>query len=372
MNLRLALCWGLLWAAPALGGCSNTGLGSTSGADICEAGQRRCSGNEVQTCDANGAFVSTTTCGAAQSCDTTLGCIDCSPGTSVCANNNLEVHSCSDTGQIGPLTSMCSFGQTCQNGACVDSCEVAASEFVYVVDVNNNFLSFEPRIDTDPKALKVIGKLNCSTSGATPFSMAVDRKARAWVLYNDGNIYFVSPKDASCTPSGYTASQMGFTRFGMGFVSDAAGSRSETLYVGSNGIGGTNGLAKIDPTTLKLAKFADFPAGVTASPEMTGTGASELFGYFPSSAVDQHLIVRINKTSGAFDTTYKLAPLPGQPNDWAFAHWGGRYYQFVTSNGKNQIRRFNPATQTNDIVQDSTAYPIVGAGVSTCAPLILG
>ncbi|HRI49550.1 MAG TPA: hypothetical protein PLW65_05160 [Pseudomonadota bacterium] len=372
MNLRLALCWGLLWAAPALGGCSNTGLGSTGGADICEAGKRRCSGNEVQTCDANGAFVPTTSCGLAQSCDATLGCIDCSPGTSVCANNNLEVHSCTDTGQIGPLTSMCSFGQTCQNGSCVDSCEVAASEFVYVVDVDNNFLSFEPRIDSDPKALKVIGKLNCTTSGATPFSMAVDRKARAWVLYNDGNIYFVSPKDASCTPSGYTASQMGFTRFGMGFVSDASGSRSETLYVGSNGIGGTNGLAKIDPLTLTLAKFADFPAGVTASPEMSGTGASELFGYFPSSTMDQHLIVRINKTSGAFDTTFKLAPLPAQPNAWAFAHWGGRYYQFVTSNGKNQVRRFNPATQTNDVVQDSTAYRIVGAGVSTCAPLILG
>ena len=119
-------------------------------------------------------------------------------------------------------------------------------------------------------------------------------------------------------------------------------------------------------------KFADFPAGVTASPEMSGTGASELFGYFPSSTMDQHLIVRINKTSGAFDTTFKLAPLPAQPNAWAFAHWGGRYYQFVTSNGKNQVRRFNPATQTNDVVQDSTSYRIVGAGVSTCAPLILG
>lgn len=372
MNLRLALCWGLLWAAPALEGCSNTELGSTSGADSCQAGQRRCNGSDVQMCDANGVFVSTTTCAAAQSCDTTLGCIDCSPGTSVCSSNNLEVHSCTETGQIGPLTSTCSFGQTCQNGSCVDSCEVAASEFVYVVDVNNNFLSFEPRIDTDPKALKVIGKLSCSTTGATPFSMAVDRKARAWVLYNDGNIYLVSPKDASCTPSGYKPGQMGFTRFGMGFVSDAAGSRSETLYIGSNGIGGTNGLAKIDPLTLMLAKFADFPPGVTASPEMSGTGASELYGYFPSSAVDQHLIVRINKTSGAFDTTWKLAPLPGQPADWAFAHWGGRFYQFVTSGGKNQIRRYNPATQTNDVVQDSTPYPIVGAGVSTCAPLILG
>jgi hypothetical protein len=59
--------------------------------------------------------------------------------------------------------------------------------------------------------------------------------------------------------------------------------------------------------------------------------------------------------------------------DWAFAHWGGRYYQFVTtSDGKGYIYRFDPQTKTNDLVQMNMKYPIVGAGVSTCAPTTIG
>ena len=164
---------------------------------------------------------------------------------------------------------------------------------------------------------------------------------------------------------------MGFTTFGMGFVSDAVGARTEMLYIGNN-MNGTKGLGRIDPTSLMLSKFADFPPGVSASPEMSGTGNAEWYGYFPSTTAGQHIIVRLNKNNGTFDTTWQLPPLPAAPNAWAFAHWGGRYYQFVTNGGKNQIRRYDPSTQMNVVVQDNTAYRIVGAGVSTCAPGIPG
>lgn len=349
--------------------CASVEPGGISSSE-CQPAQRRCRGSSIEECSPGGVFQTQSVCTDSQLCDDTLGCVACIPNTSVCASNNTEVRTCAADGTIGALEQSCSFGQICQRGTCVDACEVAASEFVYVVDVNYNFLSFEPRIDSDPQALKLIGKLSCSTT-ATPFSMAVDRKARAWVLYSDGSLYFVNPQDASCTASGYMANQMGFSTFGMGFASDSTGSRSETLYVGNNQ-GGTRGLGRIDPSALMLAKFADFPPGVAASPEMTGTGAAELYGYFPSELGNQHMIVRINKTSGQFDTTWQLDPLPGTPSAWAFAHWGGRYYQFVTSAGKNQIRRYDPATGTNVVVQDSTSYPIVGAGVSTCAPYIPG
>lgn len=362
--LRLGLL-GLLFA----GSCSSTEVGSMSGE--CEPGQRRCLGSEAQRCSDDGVYRTAESCGAENVCVDSLGCVACQPGTSVCANNGTEVHSCNADGSVGSLTSTCSFGQTCRNGSCVDSCEVAASEFVYLVDSDSNFLSFEPRKDGDPTAIKVIGKLNCA-SGSRPYSMAIDRKARAWVLYTDGNIYLVNPQDASCMPSGYTANQGGFTKFGMGFVSDSNGARTETLYGGNNLSGGALGFFRIDPTTKVLTKFADFPSGVTSSPEFTGTGGAALYGYFPSATAGQHRIVLINRTTGAFDMTWNLPVLPASPNAWAFAHWGGRYYQFVTNGGKNQVRRYDPATQMNTLVQDNTPYRVVGAGVSTCAPLIVG
>src|SRR5436190_23018268 len=52
-----------------------------------------------------------------------------------------------------------------------DTCSDAA-KLVYLVDANNDFLSFKPDTVTFTK----IGSLNCPAQfGATPFSMGVDR-----------------------------------------------------------------------------------------------------------------------------------------------------------------------------------------------------
>lgn len=106
--------------------------------------------------------------------------------------------------------------------------------------------------------------------------------------------------------------------------------------------------------------------------EFTGAGAAELYGYFPSATTGKNFIARINKSTAQYDLTWQLPALAAQHNAWAFAHWGGRYYQFVTVNGQNQILRYDPTTKANIVVQSSTPYPIVGAGVSTCAPYIVG
>lgn len=370
MSVHRTLGLRLLFAASTLVGvsCAGNSLdGSTVGQ--CQPGQQKCAGAAVQVCSPDGTFQTTTTCSAPMFCDDSLGCITCTPGATVCANST-EVHSCAADGSVGPVTQQCAFAQTCSNGACLDSCELAASEFVYLVDSQNNFLSYEPRKDTDPLSLKLIGKLTCSKT-SSPYAMAVDRKARAWVLYQDGSLYLVNPQDASCTPSGYAPNQMGFTTFGMGFVSDGVGARTETLYGGSGPINGNLGLAKIDPTTLQLSKIASFPA-IDYAVEFTGTGAAELYGYFPSATAGKNFIALINKGTAKYDLTWQLPQLPAQPNAWAFAHWGGRYYQFVSSAGKNQIFRYDPVAKQNTVVQANTAYPIVGAGVSTCAPYVPG
>src|SRR5690348_8733906 len=111
-----------------------------------------------------------------------------------------------------------------------------------------------------------IGKLNCALVPgqpyfATPYSMGVSRDATAWVLYTDGHIFQVDTKSAACKPTSFVPAQSGFFTFGMGFSSNAPGSQDETLYVADSGNGNpanTQGLAKIDLTTMKLTPIGKY------------------------------------------------------------------------------------------------------------------
>ena len=83
---------------------------------------------------------------------------------------------------------------------------------IYVVTEGNDLYRFAPATLTFTR----IGTLSCPSSGfATPFSMAVQRNGTAWVLFNDGIIFHVSTKDASCGATAYVPGQNGYTTFGM-------------------------------------------------------------------------------------------------------------------------------------------------------------
>ena len=355
----------------------------------CAAGMQTCVDNTFFTCG-SGSYVPAQTCDASQACDDKLGCVACRPSQPTCVGD--EVHACSDSGTVGALTEACAFGQRCRDGACIDACEVAASDFVYLVDDQNNFLSFSPKNDVGagtPAAsvFTVLGKLACPTTkpalsgfgAVAPFSMAVDRKASAWVLYTSGELMKVSPQDASCVGTSYQPSQMGWDTFGMGYVSDAQGSKTETLYVGRASVGGNTDMAlgKLD-TNLALSRIGTF-TGITHSPEMSGTGAAELYGYFPSNQAGKHLIALINRSDASFIRTYSLPPLPSVDQNYAFAfaHWGGRFYYFIDmkiSSGMrvSRVYRYDPGPNTSTLIIDNSPYRIVGAGVSTCAPTVVG
>ena len=76
-----------------------------------------------------------------------------------------------------------------------NDCPDADSTFIYVVTTENELLSFYP----PDVSFKSIGILKCpAKGGATPFSMGVDRKGVAFVTYNNGQLFRVSTKDASC------------------------------------------------------------------------------------------------------------------------------------------------------------------------------
>ena len=46
--------------------------------------------------------------------------------------------------------------------------------------------------------------------------------------------------------------------------------------------------------------------------------------------IGESFVAMMDKGTGMPAQKYPLSPLPGTVRAWAFAHWGGRYYIFVT------------------------------------------
>ena len=348
---------------------------SADGHCSCSTGERRCQGQSLQECQ-GGQFVEVSRCGDEQYCSSELGCLDCDPaGGNVCYQGN--VHACNPDGSVGDLLETC-WTEQCVAGNCGDPACPPETMYVYVVDDSYRLLSFNPAAAGDP--FRLIGNLDCPAgpswpdwSGgnpATPFSMSVDRSGRAWVLYTSGEIFWVSTSDASCQKSPYPPGQDGYRLFGMGFVSDAAGSEQEKLYLAGGNVDAQvmGDMAVVDPNTMGLTTLGPCPQA-EYGPELTGTGKGEWYGYFPGTG--SSFVARLDKQSGQISQQWQLPSLSGSVRAWAFAHWGGKFYIFVTtySNGyRSMVLRLDPQSGNTDTYLDNLPYIIVGAGVSTCAP----
>jgi hypothetical protein len=164
--------------------------------------------------------------------------------------------------------------------------------------------------------------------------------------------------------------QQGMNEFGMGFVSDTSGGTTETLYIGGGGkVGmGTAWLGTLDVNTLTITKGNT----ITGDPELTGTGLAELWGFFPVTGNNTMARVsKIDKMTATESGTIQLSSLTGQAEAWAFAFYGGDFYVFLASGGNATIVYHvtqNGGMQPVDMLDTKTRH-IVGAGVSTCAPV---
>jgi hypothetical protein len=269
------------------------------------------------------------------------------------------------------------------------ACADASDTLIYTVttdtspDGQNNFRLL--RFDPSTSQFTLIGTLACPDQGQ-PFSMAVDRTGAAYVLYYNevlegegvvpppGNIYRVDLNTAACEATSYVPSTQ-FLNFGMAFAANDDGG-GETLYVASNNNDtSTSGyLGAIDEATLALTYVGTFSPTVTQA-ELTGTGDGRLFAFWapnsstsPGSAVSQ-----INQNTAAVIAQAAL-PTVTQGGGWAFAFWGGQFYLFTNPDGPVNgdtttiVQRYDPTTGA---VVQVASYPdtVVGAGVSTCAPV---
>ncbi|AKV04596.1 hypothetical protein AKJ09_11259 [Labilithrix luteola] len=228
------------------------------------------------------------------------------------------------------------------------------NKLIYVLSSGDKALH---RFDPMSLSFTRIGTIACPTTADT-FSMAVDRKGIAWVEFTDGRIYNVDTKDAHCTETPFRGHQPGFSSFGMGFAKDDAGdagASSETLFIEGEG------LARIDTKTYELTLIGPAALGLA---ELTGTGNGLLYAF----SVNSGRLVRLDKTTGAALQNYRTSAV--DPNGaWAFAHWGGDFWLF-TGHMTSAVTRYSPATDTSTVVVDDTGMLIVGAGSSTCAPVV--
>lgn len=252
-----------------------------------------------------------------------------------------------------------------------DGCSEEA-KLVYVVSAEYDLYKFEP----DKLTFTKLGALACPSGGATPNSMAIDRSGNAWVNYSDGALFKVSTKDASCTATSFKKGQSTFVKFGMAFASNAAGSQDETLFVSgiedsAFGDGG-KGLATIDLKTMKLTPVSDYPGDLAKmGAELTGTGDGRLYGFF--TTFPDATLAKIEKSSAVTSDARALDGV-STGNAWAFSFWGGDFW-FYTSTGldPSRVTRLHSKDGKIEVVKpDVGGFRIVGAGVSTCAPLTSG
>jgi len=248
-----------------------------------------------------------------------------------------------------------------------DPCSESA-KLVYVVDQNNKFSSFNP----PTLAFTDLGNLACPAQAlATPFSMAVDRQAVAWVLYSSGELFSVDTTTLDCKKTSFAA-PASLQNFGMGFASNASGSTDETLFIAG---GSSGGPLTMGPSTLATVAFPALTTNtlgtVNGWPELTGTGDAKLWGFFPNATAPR--VAELDKSSGADLQTFSAPSLAGQPSAWAFAFWGGDFYIFLAKglSTTTTVYKMKSSDGTVATAIANTGRTIVGAGVSTCAPIAI-
>ena len=244
-----------------------------------------------------------------------------------------------------------------------NTCALRDVELVYTIDTEHVLSSFDPKLlPNDP--FHKVGTLSCDAN-TTPNSMAVDRMGVAWINYHSGFVHRASIIDGKCVPG---AKPIGAPKaFGMGFVTDGAGAETEKLFVASIEDTGFAEL-EIAANRPKWRPVGNFSG--PKNPELTGTGGGQLFGFFPSDD-GEAFISEIEKTSGALiGKRTKVGAPVGHVEAWAFAHWGGKFYVFVTIEGNSMVIEVDPKTGESKRVRENLPARIVGAGVSTCAPLL--
>ena len=169
--------------------------------------------------------------------------------------------------------------------------------------------------------------------------------------------------------------QDGIENFGMAFVSNSADDKCDRIYGNHyNGVAmgkDASEFFSVDPVTLGLVQLGKSDYGLA---EVTGTGDGRAFLFAGPDPAD---LIEVDKTTG---DTISTIPLPGVKTGggFAFAFFAGDFYFFTDaeSDGTSEVTHIDyddsdmNGKQDLKVVLQDAPLRVVGAGVSTCAPLI--
>lgn len=313
-------------------------------------------------------------------------CTGCRDPEGTCLVGN-ETRAC---GLQGVSCVQCTNQQACTQGACVlgggagggggftinadggiDDCS-AEAKLIYVVDQDRTLSSFNPRLIGQPNGpFMDLGQISCAAKpGAEPFSMAVDRNATAWIVYDSGELFTVDVKaiPLTCVKTGFVP-QQNVAKFGMGFVADEPGSKEETLFISGSDLGSSLNTTKFGTLSTVPPYTVSVLGTVNGAPELTGTGDAKLWAFLPNLMPPK--VARLSKVNGAIESTFEVQALAGVPRAWAFAFWGGDFFVFLerATDSSTKVWRVDGTTGAVTSAVSDTTRTIVGAGVSTCAPV---
>lgn len=242
-----------------------------------------------------------------------------------------------------------------QPPGCID----VGATYVYLLSNASGLYRFYP----PTSELTLIGTLECPT-GATPWSMAVTREGTAYAVFTDGQLFEVSTATAACTATTFEPYQLGFLKFGMGYLSEEDG--EETLFVAESNMDGPSmGLARLDTDLFELDLVGSFSPPIQRA-ELTSAGDGRLFAYSPNAFASGSHIYEIDSTTAKVLADHPL-DVGGPSVAYAFALWGGEFYVFTSPDSTTTVTKWDPVTETESF-HTLIAPRIVGAGVSTCAP----
>lgn len=290
-----------------------------------------------------------------------------------------------------------------------DSDCAALTQGIYVLTRNSHLVRFDPETVTFDQAIPL-----CPEVGYQAMAVSIDRSATAWVLFENGLLYRATVDDGVCTVTDsellYPTADRYWWGTSMSFVSDSDGSTDETLFYstsdaahdGSLGNGqcywretdgeGLGCAARVGTLETDTGSVALLPESIASvwHLRLTGTGSGELWGLWvdgePWDEVNPEpssypVIGQIDKHTGAIISQMELTELEDLGywwwNDWynggGLAFWGGWFYLFMrpADSLSTRIWRFDPETEVLEEVMHESGLDIVGAGVSTCAPVDL-
>jgi len=251
----------------------------------------------------------------------------------------------------------------------------------------------------DPAALTFsqVVAISCpGTDGWTVASMAVDRSYHAWIEWggtpNGESDPFAKRLDRIDLATGGCDTDRGElpkvvewgTPLGMAFVTDTNGGSAERLFF----VDTSTRLYGLSATGA-LGQYYEFKPGegtVFSGVELSGTGEGRLFNMImnwtpefdhPCTAQDPcgptvHL-GEVDKATGKAISNVEVPDVEAMgisPGGFAFAHWGGHFWFFISKDfGPTRVYDYDPVAKKTVLTKSDGPDGVVGAGVSTCAPL---